>query len=57
MDSILWKQGTAEKMLNFKCSVKRRVNFDFSCLVYLPEGFILIAGDLLVESASFEEAN
>lgn len=57
MDGILWKQGTAEKKLNFKCSVKRRVNFYFSCLVCLPEGFILIAGDLLVESASFEEAN
>lgn len=30
---------------------------DFLVLVYLPKGFILIAGDLLIESASFKEAN
>lgn len=41
----------------FKCFVESRGNSDFLVLVYLPEGFTLIAGDLLIESASFKEAN
>lgn len=35
----------------------KKREFRFSGLVYLPEGFTLIAGDLLIESASFKEAN
>lgn len=43
-----------KKVKCFKYSVERRVNPDF---LVCPEGFALLAGDLLIESASFKEEN